>query len=152
MSNLLYAVSIMYKTQLPFILVFNKTDVEPMDKCEQWINDYTLFPQDLDEDEGYMNGLVGSMSLLLEEFYKCLRIVGVSAVTGEGLDDLFEEIQKARLEYFEVTVPMLEKQKVDIKTKENEKKRMELDRLMNDINITGREERVEEDVLDEYEI
>jgi translation initiation factor IF-2 len=152
MSNLLYAVSIMYKTQLPFILVFNKTDVEPMDKCEQWINDYTLFQQDLDEDEGYMNGLVGSMSLLLEEFYKCLRIVGVSAVTGEGLDDLFEEIQKARLEYFEVTVPMLEKQKVDIKTKENEKKRMELDRLMNDINITGREERVEEDVLDEYEI
>jgi translation initiation factor IF-2 len=150
MSNLLYAVSIMYKTQLPFILVFNKTDVEPMDKCEQWINDYTLFQQDLDEDEGYMNGLVGSMSLLLEEFYKCLRIVGVSAVTGEGLDDLFEEIQKAREEYFEVTMPMLEKQKVDIKTKENEKKRMDLERLMNDINISGTEE-VGEEGEDEYE-
>jgi hypothetical protein len=33
MSNMLYAVSILYKTKLPFILAFNKTDVVCMCVC-----------------------------------------------------------------------------------------------------------------------
>jgi hypothetical protein len=43
-------------------------------RCEEWISDFTAFQRDLNEDEGYMSGLVGSMSLLLEEFYACLKV------------------------------------------------------------------------------
>ena len=42
------------------------------------------------------------MSLVLEEFYSQLRTVGVSAVTGEGIDDLFKAIGEAADEYAQV--------------------------------------------------
>lgn len=137
MSNLLYATSILYKTQLPFILVFNKIDVEGAEKCEEWIRDFTAFQRDLEDDfeDGYMTGLVSSMSLLLEEFYQCLKIVCVSAVTGQGMDDLFEAVKEARKEYDEVTRPHIESQRELLKSKELESKRKELERLLHDINL-----------------
>jgi len=43
------------------------------------------------------------MSLVLDEFYTNLRAVGVSAATGEGMDELFEAIQDAAKEFQETT-------------------------------------------------
>uniref|UniRef100_A0A672SE84 GPN-loop GTPase n=1 Tax=Sinocyclocheilus grahami TaxID=75366 RepID=A0A672SE84_SINGR len=40
-----------------------------------------------------------SMSLVLDEFYTNLRVVGVSAVTGSGLDELFVQVADAAKEY-----------------------------------------------------
>jgi len=39
-SNMLYALSIMYKMKLPLILAFNKKDVVSEEQCFEWINDY----------------------------------------------------------------------------------------------------------------
>jgi len=65
-------------------------------------------------DGSYMNSLMSSMCLVLEEFYNNLRVgqfvywsrhitdsqaVGVSAMTGEGMKAFFEAVDEARQEY-----------------------------------------------------
>lgn len=75
--------SILYKTKLPFILVFNKTDVQPHDFAVEWMQDFEAFQtalaahRDTRDEEGeptYMNSLMNSMSLVLDEFYKNLKV------------------------------------------------------------------------------
>jgi translation initiation factor IF-2 len=99
MSNMLYACSILYKTKLPFILVFNKTDVVSHSFAVDWMTDFESFQQALQQDTTYMSSLMNSMSLVLDEFYSHLKVVGVSAVTGEGIDDFFEAVKSATEEY-----------------------------------------------------
>jgi GTPase SAR1 family protein len=105
MSNMLYACSILYKTRLPFVLVFNKVDVEPHDFALEWMQDFEAFQAALAErgrdenGENYMNSLMGSMCLVLEEFYNNLRAVGVSAMTGQGMKEFFAAVDEARKEY-----------------------------------------------------
>ena len=48
------------------------------------------------------------MGLVLDEFYRNITAVAVSAVTGEGMDELFEKIDVAAQEYHEQFRPMLE--------------------------------------------
>lgn len=102
MSNMLYACSILYKTKLPMILVFNKADVQNADFAKEWMTDFEAFQDALRKEEeggqfggegstvgggsGYMSSLLNSMSLVLDEFYKHLSVVGVSAMTGEVSD------------------------------------------------------------------
>ena len=40
MSNMLYACSVLYKTRLPMVLVFNKNDVCNHGFAEEWLRDY----------------------------------------------------------------------------------------------------------------
>ena len=84
MSNMLYACSILYKTKLPFILVFNKTDVQKHDFALEWMNDFEEFQaalathsssRDSEGEPTYMSSLMNSMSLALDEFYKNLKVV-----------------------------------------------------------------------------
>ena len=100
MSNMLYACSILYKTRLPFVLVFNKTDVVPHEFAIEWMKDYESFQAALQEDTTYMSSLVNSMCLVLEEFYNTLRVCGTSAVTGAGMDDFLDRVKEAREEYY----------------------------------------------------
>lgn len=60
------------------------------------------------------------MGLVLEEFYRTLRTVGVSAVSGEGVDELFEAIHSAADEYHEVYRPMMEAKVAEKKKKEEQ--------------------------------
>ena len=112
MSNMLYACSILYKTKLPFILVFNKTDVKEWDFAKEWMNDFQVFQEALmrkkggidgsdaaETESGFMTSLMSSMSLVLEEFYNNLRACGVSAMTGDGMEVFFEKVEEARQEY-----------------------------------------------------
>lgn len=131
MSNMLYACSILYKTKLPFILVFNKTDVQPHHFALQWMRDFESFQealhekrqQEADQGSGYMHTLMGSMGLVLDEFYSNIRVgllpqgdeegenlladialaqaVGVSAMTGSGMSDFFQAVDAARQEYMQ---------------------------------------------------
>lgn len=84
--------SILYKTKLPFILVFNKTDVQPHDFAIEWMQDFEAFQKALaahgsqrggDGEPNYMDSLMNSMSLVLDEFYKHLKVsCPLSSSTG----------------------------------------------------------------------
>ncbi|KAL6602495.1 hypothetical protein LY90DRAFT_395930 [Neocallimastix californiae] len=109
MSNMLYACSIMYKTKLPFIIVFNKTDVVSHEFAVEWMTDYESFQNALQDNTTYMGSLINSMCLMLEEFYNSLKVTGVSAVTGEGMDEFFETIKESVNEYETEYKPELER-------------------------------------------
>ena len=88
--------SILYKTKLPFILVFNKTDVEPHDFAVEWMQDFEAFQaalathQGTTDDEGeptYMNSLMNSMSLVLDEFYKHLTVIAAVSLCPSAAAD-----------------------------------------------------------------
>lgn len=137
MSNMLYACSILYKTQLPMVVVFNKTDVVKGDFLFQWIDDFEVFLDALhaqsSENGGYIDELTKSMSLALEEFYKTLRTAAVSAQTGEGIPDLFKAIAEARQEYYSDYWPILQG-KIEARLKKDlEIQRQQLEKLHQDL-------------------
>ncbi|ORY57447.1 uncharacterized protein BCR38DRAFT_461187 [Pseudomassariella vexata] len=154
MSNMLYACSILYKTKLPMILVFNKADVKNPSFAKEWMTDYDAFQEALRADEegnafggvegegggsGYMSSLLNSMSLMLEEFYAHLSVVGVSAMTGQGIDEFFAAVQKKTEEFKSDYLPELERrrdEREDLKRKAREK---ELDKMMKGMSMdTGK--------------
>lgn len=161
MSNMLYACSILYKTKLPFILVFNKTDAQSHQFALEWMQDFEKFQEalaagnatdpsstvtqqglssrardsDAEGSQGYMNSLMNSMSLVLDEFYKNLRAVGVSSVTGEGMDDFIAAVQEARQEYLDDYRPELERLAKARDAKRETSKKEQLARLMKDMKV-----------------
>ncbi|KAJ2177179.1 GPN-loop GTPase 1, partial [Coemansia sp. RSA 551] len=59
MSNMMYACSILYKTQLPFVLAFNKTDVVSHGFALEWMSDFEAFQRALQrQEESFMNSLM----------------------------------------------------------------------------------------------
>lgn len=133
MSNMMYACSIMYKTKLPFLVAFNKTDVVSHQYATKWMEDFDSFQAALHEDTSYMSSLTRSMSLVLSEFYSTLRHVGVSAVTGDGMTEFFAAVEDCAKEYDEVYRPALDKRIAAHKKWEAEKKGKELSKLQKDL-------------------
>ncbi|KAH6663865.1 putative GTPase npa3 [Halenospora varia] len=154
MSNMLYACSILYKTKLPMILVFNKTDVKDADFAKEWMTDFEAFQAALKQEEeegsfggmeggsgigggsGYMGSLLNSMSLMLEEFYSHLSVVGVSSMTGAGINEFFEAVQEKAEEFERDYKPELERKR---KARDEEKKAFrekELGKLMKDMAVS----------------
>ncbi|OBZ73304.1 GPN-loop GTPase 1 [Grifola frondosa] len=144
MSNMLYACSILYKTKLPFILVFNKTDVQAHDFAVNWMHDFEAFQEALashsgtTDDEGeptYMNSLMNSMSLVLDEFYKHLTAVGVSSMTGAGVKEFFDAVEKSRVEYESEYLPELERARAARERSLQAVKEDSMNRLMHDLSV-----------------
>ena len=156
MSNMLYACSILYKTKLPMILVFNKTDVKDAGFAKEWMTDFEAFQSALHVEEemgsfgglegdasgvgggsGYMGSLLNSMSLVLEEFYRHLSVVGVSSMTGAGVEEFFAAVEEKAEEFNRDYKPELERRK---KQREQEKianREKELGKLMKDMAMSG---------------
>ncbi|OJT08353.1 GPN-loop GTPase 1, partial [Trametes pubescens] len=135
---------ILYKTKLPFILVFNKTDVQPHEFAIEWMQDFETFQaalashQGTTDDEGeptYMNSLMNSMSLVLDEFYKHLTAVGVSSVTGAGIKEFFDAVEDSRGEYEREYLPELQRARAarekSLKTVKDES----MSRFMKDLTL-----------------
>lgn len=105
MSNMLYACSMLYRTRLPLLIVFNKTDVVPYEFAAEWMQDYERFQQALDDDNassdggGYYGSLTRSLALVLDEFYQNLHSCGVSAATGQGLEEFWNCVDKAKTDF-----------------------------------------------------
>ncbi|OCH89510.1 XPA-binding protein 1 [Obba rivulosa] len=144
MSNMLYACSILYKTKLPFILVFNKTDVQQHDFALEWMQDFEAFQAALashrgtTDDDGeptYMNSLMNSMSLVLDEFYKHLTAVGVSSMTGAGIKEFFDAVEASRTEYENEYLPELERARAAREETLQAAKEDSMSRLMKDLEI-----------------
>ncbi|KAL8997806.1 MAG: hypothetical protein Q9188_006235 [Gyalolechia gomerana] len=155
MSNMLYACSILYKTKLPMILVFNKTDVKDAEFAKDWMTDFESFQQALKEEEdagsfggieggaggsgggsGYMGSLLNSMSLMLEEFYRHLSVVGVSSMTGQGVNEFFEAVREKAEEFERDYRPELLRRQGERRKAKEDKREKELGKLMEDMNVT----------------
>jgi GPN-loop GTPase len=151
MSNMLYACSILYKTKLPMILVFNKTDVQDADFAKDWMTDFEKFQEALHGEEekgvfggeafgggsGYMSSLLNSMSLMLEEFYSHLNMVAVSSTTGDGVDAFFEAVEVKRKEFNRDYKPELDKRRKQREEENGASKEQQLANVMKDLNMSA---------------
>ncbi|KAL4400392.1 GTPase [Malassezia pachydermatis] len=165
MSNMLYACSILYKSRLPFILVFNKIDVQPHAFAMEWMQDFEAFQRALasghardpsaqalhgdepvkdgtpstfesrGEEPSYLNSLMNSMSLVLDEFYQNLRAVGVSSATGEGMDDFLQAVQEARHEYMTDYRPQMEAMLQQKKAEMEKSKQEQMKEMLKDMSL-----------------
>lgn len=152
MSNMLYACSILYKTKLPMILVFNKTDVKDASFAKEWMTDFEAFQAALQDDEnrnafggvegegsgsGYMGSLLNSMSLMLEEFYAHLSVVGVSSMTGVGINEFFQAVGEKAEEFKRDYQPELEKKRKERDDAKRAAREKELDKMMKGMSMSG---------------
>ncbi|KJR84896.1 GTPase NPA3 [Sporothrix schenckii 1099-18] len=152
MSNMLYACSILYKTKLPMVLVFNKTDIKDASFAKEWMTDFDAFQAALREDEaknafggaeggesiggsGYMGSLLNSMSMMLEEFYAHLSVVGVSSMTGQGVDHFFAAVETKAEEFIRDYQPELEKRRQDREDEKKATRQRELDKMMKGLKV-----------------
>lgn len=161
MSNMLYACSILYKTKLPMIVVFNKTDVQKADFAVEWMQDFEAFQMSMMKDKelngddgtssGYMGSLVNSMSLMLEEFYSQLDVLSCSAYTGEGFDDFMEAVDRKVDEYHEFYEAERDRILKEKEEKEKNRKTESLNKLMKDMDIKKDGQPKDSEVLSDYE-
>ena len=137
MTNMLQACSILYKTRLPLLLVFNKVDVASHQFALDWMRDFEVLSSALDADGSYSSSLSRSLSLVLEDFYESLQAVGVSAVTGEGMDGFLKAVEKCRNEYESEYLPELMKRKKEKDALEEKRKEEELKKWRTDVSGGG---------------
>jgi GTPase SAR1 family protein len=118
MSNMLYACSILYKTKLPMILVFNKTDAQDAEFAKKWMTDFDAFQTALrDEEEG---GTFGGDR-------------------GEevGYADFFTSVAAKKTEFTRDYQPELERRRAEREADKQASRQRELDKLMKDMKVGG---------------
>ena len=76
------------------------------------------------------------MSLMLEEFYKHLSVVGVSSITGKGVDNFFIAVKEKAQEFQRDYQPELERRREEAKQKKQGKKDEELGKMMKDMDVS----------------
>jgi len=133
MSNMLYACSLFYKTKLPLILAFTKTDIVSHQFAIDWMKDFDTFDAACNNKDSYMSNFVQSMGLMIGEFYDNFPCVGVSSLTGEGIEDLFDAIQTGARHYEEGYKVDLENARKQKEEKEALRQEKELEKVRADL-------------------
>jgi GPN-loop GTPase len=148
MSNMLYACSMYYRTRLPLVIAFNKTDVVSHEFCMEWMKDFEAFQEALDNvrsgendgasSTGFYDSLTRSLSLVLDEFYTefSKNAVGVSAVTGEGIDNFWLVVRQAASADFEEYIEDLKHRIREQEAKKQAIARAQARRLQQDVQNT----------------
>ncbi|KAK9111763.1 hypothetical protein Scep_019282 [Stephania cephalantha] len=133
MSNMLYACSILYKTRLPLVLTFNKTDVTDHKFALEWMEDFEKFQAAIASDSSYSATLSRSLSLALDEFYRNLHSVGVSALSGAGMDAFFKVIDASANEFIDTYKADLDKRWAEKQRLEEQRRRENMEKLRKDM-------------------
>ena len=151
MSNMLYACSMMYRTRLPLVVVFNKTDVVGSEFAEEWMTDYEAFQTALDDfttensgdaaTSGYYASLTRSLSLVLDEFYSVLHHCGVSAATGDGVSGFWDAVDRAAQDFEADYVADLRDRVEERKARRRAKARHDMKRLERDMKAASLDEK-----------
>ncbi|XP_043551136.1 GPN-loop GTPase 1 [Chiloscyllium plagiosum] len=153
MSNMLYACSILYKTRLPFIVIMNKIDIVDHSFAVEWMKDFETFQDALNQETTFASNLTRSMSLVLDEFYSQLRVVGVSAVDGTGMDGFLQQVADAAAEYETEYRPHYERLRQDLAEAEVKKKEEQLEQLRRDMgDVAVDSSHVHANVDDQYDV
>jgi GPN-loop GTPase len=145
MSNMLYSCSILYKSKLPMVCAFNKTDVVGCRFATEWMNDFEAFSEALDADrkEEYMTSFNRSLSLVMDEFYRNIKRCGISAVSGDGFSALFTALDESAVEFYESYYPEQERRKTEREAEraqvEAAKVTSEMAKLMKDLRPDGKQ-------------
>ena len=84
-----------------------------------------------------MGSLLNSMSLMLEEFYSHLSMVGVSSRMGTGVDDFFAAVEEKRKEFLRDYQPELERRREEREEQKKTARDQELDKMMKDMAVGG---------------
>lgn len=147
MSNMLYACSMMYRTRLPLVVVFNKTDVVGSEFAEEWMTDYEAFQTALDDfttensgdaaTSGYYASLTRSLSLVLDEFYSVLHHCGVSAATGDGVSGFWDAVDRAAQDFEADYAADLRDRVEERKARRRAKARHDMKRLERDMKAAS---------------
>lgn len=94
MSNMLYCCSVYVKTDLPMIIILNKSDIGDCKKIISWINDFDIFNEEVKLSNKYLSSFSRSLGLALEDFYKQINIVEIDSLSGNGIEDLIIKLNK----------------------------------------------------------
>ena len=73
MSNMMYALSILYKTKTPLLVVFNKIDILDHSFAARWMTDYQAFDDALAKQDNYLASLSRSLMSLLSPSPSALK-------------------------------------------------------------------------------
>ncbi|OAF66942.1 GPN-loop GTPase 1 [Intoshia linei] len=99
MTNMLYGSSILFKFTLPFLMIFNKVDMESSEIAIEWVKDFEKFLDATDKDTSYMSSFNRSLCLSISSFYEEIPHASLSCTTGEGIEIVISKLEDAKIEY-----------------------------------------------------
>ncbi|CAO2821453.1 unnamed protein product [Amaranthus hypochondriacus] len=96
------------------------------------MEDFMAFHAALETDQSHTSTLTRSLSFVLDQLYQNVRSVGVSALSGAGMNEFFKAIDDSATEFMETY-------KVDLDKRVAEKQRLEEDRVRQNMEKLGRD-------------